>query len=86
MASIFEYTNEDLNYKTQWIGSELSKFDSLLTTKWKTMQEEGQFFRYKFKIEKSKVLPGKHQYLAQVLLIHFKLIKTPLIFNIFLIY
>lgn len=67
MVSLYEYSIHNFNYKMQWIGSELSMFDTMLTTKWNTMQEEGNIFRYKFKIDRSKVLPGKHQYVAQVL-------------------
>uniref|UniRef100_A0A1B6LSQ1 GDP-D-glucose phosphorylase 1 n=2 Tax=Graphocephala atropunctata TaxID=36148 RepID=A0A1B6LSQ1_9HEMI len=66
MTSTHEYSETDFVYLTQWNSNEMSKFDEVVTNKWIAMHKEGSYFRYKLKMDESKVIPGKYQYLAQL--------------------
>uniref|UniRef100_A0A1B6JDW4 GDP-D-glucose phosphorylase 1 n=2 Tax=Homalodisca liturata TaxID=320908 RepID=A0A1B6JDW4_9HEMI len=66
MTSIYEYSEADFVYITQWNSDEMTHFDELVKNKWHTMHEEGGYFRYRLKMDGSKVLPGKYKYLAQL--------------------
>lgn len=69
MSITFCYTNGDFIFETKWNEDKNSNFDSVLREKWINIHENGNLFKYKLKIEHSRVLLGKYKLLAQVYLV-----------------
>lgn len=63
---LYEYTENDFIFVTNWNNEEQSVFDKTLIQKWSGLHEEGSVFKYKLHIEAEQVLLGKYEYLAQV--------------------
>lgn len=71
MSTTFNYTRKDLTFDTKWNDDENSNFDSVLKVKWINIHKNENLFKYKLKIDHSKILIGKYKLLAQVcLLVH----------------
>lgn len=67
--SLYCYTNTNFVTETKWSKDnglkQLSDFDIKLQNSW-TEKNDAGYFRYKLKIDKAQLLPGKFKFFAQV--------------------
>lgn len=60
VLEMLQYSDNDFIFDTSWNSlSVQSKFDQKLKSLWQKKEDEG-LFRYKYKVESKKKLPGKY--------------------------
>lgn len=63
---MFQYSDNDFIFNTSWNSlSVQSKFDENVKNLWQKKEDQG-LFRYKYKVESVKKLPGKYGFPAVV--------------------